>query len=327
MSYLTGTATDVDDLMSKLSTFAQANGWTLNKFVAGSGNGSSSETYLSKGVTFVIYQAQLIGGNNTYHGVFQPLDHPRLQVYVATGFNGANSAAGQPGTSLAKETNWLLPNMTAFHFFTDPTKEYLHIVVEVIANEFRHIQIGLMEKIGAYDGGQYNQSTAPGQNVNVISDPINFQHSYPWTQIGQVTGTFQFIRVNIDGVDWKSSRFNNTTSAWTPPLQMAAQGAWLDNHFDVRFFGNQDSQPNTFNSTVVLFPIPAFISRSATQRAPVGKPFDLRMANIKNVSPSTAIFFGGDEWLIFPFVQKKNPFIRDALPNSGFLAFAYLKVP
>jgi len=327
MSYETGTALNVDDLLAKLSVFAVANGWTENKFVAGTGNGSSSEMYLSKGVTFAIFDAQLTTGNNTYHGFNQALDHPHIDTYCATGFNGANPVNGQPGTSLHKETNWLLPNMTAYHFFTDPTKEYLHIVVEVIANEFRHIHIGLLDKIGAYDGGQYMQSTCPDQNINRIDDPVSFQHSYPWVQLGNGAGKFQKLRANIDGIAWKSSQFLNTTSAWTPPMRFAAQGEWLDNHFDIRLNGNVDSQPNTFNTTVILFPIPCFISRSATQRAPVGKPFDLRVGNIKNVSPSSSIFFGGDEWLIFPFVQKKNPFIRDEEPNSGFLAFAYLKVP
>jgi len=327
MSYLTGTATDVDDLLGKLSAFAQLNGWTENKVVAGTGNGASSEVYLSKGQTFVIFDAQFTGGSNLYHGVQQLLDHPHLDVYVATGFNGANPVNGQPGTSLFKETNWLLPNMTAFHFFTDPTKEYLHIVVEVIANEFRHIQVGLMEKIGAYDGGQYNQSINPIQSINVIDRPDNFQHSYPWTKIGSVAGRNQFIRVNIDGVDWKQSNSQDNTLGWAPPLRMAAQGEWLDNHFDMKFFDQGDTQPNTFNSTLVLFPMPAFIYRSSTQRAPVGKPFDVRMCNIQNVTPSASIFFGGDEWVILPFVQKKEPNQRDNLPNSGWLAFAYLKVP
>ena len=327
MSYLTGTATDVDDLLGKLSAFAQLNGWTENKVVAGSGNGSSSEVYLSKGQTFVIFDAQLTTGNNLYHGVQQALDHPHLDVYVATGFNGANPAANQPGTSLHKETNWLLPNMTAFHFFTDSTKEYLHVVVEVIANEFRHIQIGLLEKIGAYDGGQYNQSTNPIQSVSVIDVPNDFQHSYPWTKIGSVAGRPQFIRVNIDGVDWKTSSLQDSTSGWAPPLRMAAQGEWLDNHFDMKFFDQGDTQPNKFNTTAILFPMPCFIYRSSTQRAPVGKPFDVRMVNVQNITPSSSIFFGGDEWVILPFVQKKDPRQRDELPNSGWLAFAYLKVP
>lgn len=327
MSYETGTALNVDDLLGKLSVFAQANGWTENKIVAGTGNGSSSELYVSKGVTFVSFSAQLTGGNNVYHGKFQALDHPHIDTYVATGFNGANPVNGQPGTSANKETNWLLPNMTAYHFFTDSAKEYLHIVVEVIANEFRHIQVGLLEKIGVYDGGQYNQSTAPKQSVTVIDVPNDFQHSYPWTKIGNIAGEFQYIRVNIDGIDWKGSQFQDSTSAWVPPLRMAAQGEWLDNHFDMKFFDQGDTQPNQFNATVVLFPMPCFVSRSATQRAPVGKPFDVRMANCQNVAPSSSIFFGGDEWVILPFVEKKNPRQRDELPNSGWLAFAYLKVP
>ena len=102
MSYETGTALNVDDLLGKLSVFAQANGWTENKIVAGSGNGSSSELYLSKGITFAIFDAQFTAGSNLYHGVQQNLDHPHLDVYVATGFNGANPAANQPGTSLFK---------------------------------------------------------------------------------------------------------------------------------------------------------------------------------------------------------------------------------
>jgi len=329
MSYQTGTATDVDDLMAKLSTFAQANGWTEDKAVAGSGDGSSSETYLSKGVTFVIFDAQLDTSHpNVYHAVSQALDEPSLDVYVATGHNGASAASAQPGTSTVKDTNWLLPNMTAYHFFTDPTKEYLHIVVETTANEFRHIHVGLLDKIGAYDGGQYNQSTSPDQVFNTIDDPSNFQHSYPWTKLGNGAGKHQLLRVNIDGVDWKTTAALDTTSAFVAPLRMQGQGEVLDNHFDMRTSGLiRTTQPNRFNSTVVLFPIPCFISRSATQRAPVGKPFDLRMCNIKNVSPGAEISFGGDDWLIFPFVEKKNPNTDDELPNSGWLAFAYLKVP
>ena len=325
MSYQTGTATDVDDLMAKLSTFAQANGWTEDKAVAGSGDGSSSETYLSKGVTFVIFDAQLTGGNNVYHGVSQALDHPHLDVYVATGHNGANSASTQPGTSLHVETNWLLPNMTAYHFFTDSAEEYLHVVVETTANEFRHIHVGLLEKIGAYDGGQYNQGTGWWQGAIQIDNPVDFQHGVPWTKTGNGAGFHQFVRANVDGFSWKRSNFASA-EGWIPPLRHAGQGELLDNFFDMRSTG-LNAQPNSFNSTVILFPIPVYIIRSATQRAPIGKPFDLRCANIKNVAPGTEISFGGDDWLIFPFVEKKSPEIQDELPNSGWLAWAYLKVP
>jgi len=329
MSYQTGTALHIDDLLAKLSVFAVANGWTENKVVAGTGDGASSQMFLSKGVTFAVFEAVLdITHPNVYHGSSQNLDHPFLRQYVATGYNGAFAVNAQPGTSLQVTTNWLLPNFVAYHFFTDPTKEYLHIVVEVTANEFRHIHVGLLDKIGAFDGGQYNQGTRPDQFFTRIDDPSNFQHAYPWTKIGNGTGSNQFLRANIDGVDWKTTAALDTTSAWTPPMRHAGQGEWLENHFDARSSGlPRTTQPNRFNSTVVLFSIPCFISRSATQRAPVGKPFDLRVANIKNVSPSSTITFGADDWLIFPIVQKKEPTLRDELPNSGWLAFAYLKVP
>jgi len=224
------------------------------------------------------------------------------------------------------ETNWLLPNMTAFHFFTDPTKTYLHIVVETLANEFRHIHIGQLEKIGVYDGGEYVQGVCWDQNINRIHNPTDFQHGIAWTFIGNAVGRRQQLRANVDGQNWKITRAFNSPQEWFPPMGHSTVGFpnddWLSQQNNIK-----NGSPNTFNSTVILFPMPAYIHRSTTQRAPVGKPHDLRMCNIKNVAPSSSIFFGGDEWLIFPTVEKKNPGIRDGLPNSGWMAFAYLKVP
>lgn len=326
MSYETGTAFHIDDMLGKLSVFAQANGWTENKIVAGSGNGASSELYLSKGSSFWAFEAQLLGGNNTYHGVNQTLDHPFLDVYGSTGFDGGQVPAGQPNAHKDEvETNWLLPNFTAYHFFTDPTKTYLHVVIEVIANEFRHFHVGLLDKIGVYDGGEYTMGLRHSQSVNDIDDPVDFQHGIPWTFSGNTAGARQFVRANVDGFDWKISQ---GTSAETVrlPLRHAGQGEPLDNFVDMRATA-RNATPNTFNSTVVLFPIPVHIVRSTTQFAPIGKPFDIRVCNIKNVAPSTSIFFGSDEWLIFPFVQKQNPANRNDTPNTGWLAFAYLKIP
>lgn len=328
MSYQTGTATDIDDLLAKLSVFAQANGWTEDKIVAGSGNGASSELYLSKGIAFFQFQAQLSTGNNVYHGINQALDHPFLNMFGSTGFNGANPVGSQPGTNgIRVETNWLLPNFTAYHFFTDSAETYLHVVVEVIANEFRHFHVGILDKIGAYDGGQYVHGTSWDQGISFIDKPNNFQHGIPWTLIGNAVGRRQFLRVNIDGSDWKITQ-GITTTAWVPPFQHAAQGLPLEAFLEDNGSAfNVNCQPNSFNSTVILFPMPCHIIRSSTKRTPVGKPFDLRACNIRNVAPSSSIFFGGDEWLVFPEAQKNIPTDLNNITNSGFLAFAYLKVP
>ena len=327
MTYQTGTALNVDDLLAKLSVFAVTAGWTQNKVVAGSGNGSSSELYLSKGSSFWSFAGRFSAGSNLYHSVQQNLDHPHLDVHGSTGFNGANPVDGQPGTQKEEtETNWLLPNMTAYHFFTDPTKTYLHVAVETTANEFRHIHVGVLDKIGVYDGGEYTQGISHDQAQQFIDEPMNFQHGWAWTLIGNAVGRRQFIRADADGFDWKITQSLNTES-WAPPMQGAAQGYPLEDFLEVKSGFSKAAQPQTFNSTVVLFNMPCHIFRSSTKWTPVGKPHDLRICNMQNVSPSTSIFFGGDEWVIFPYVQKKDPAVRDNLPSSGFLAFAYKKIP
>ncbi len=329
MSYQTGTATDVDDMLGKLSAFAQANGWTEEKVVAGSGNGSSSELYLEKGGSHFQFQAQLDTVHpNLYHAVSQNLDEPFLNMYGSTGFNGANDIDDQPGTNgLRVTTNWLLPNFTAYHFFTDSSETYLHIVIEVIANEFRHMHIGVLDPIGVYTGGEYVQGLFHDQSSTFIDQPQNFQHGWPWFNIGNGTGRRHWLRVDIDGVDWKSPGSLTSPSAYLPPIQGSGQGYPLEDFLESKTATTKAAQPQTFNSTLVLFPIPLHIVRSSTQWTPVGKPFDLRMCNMENVAPSTTITFGGDEWLIFPIVQKKDPSIRDNLPNSGFIAYAYKKIP
>lgn len=327
MTYQTGTALHIDDMLGKLSVFAQAAGWTENKIVAGNGNGASSELYLSKGSSFFSFEAQLSVGSNVFHSVQQQLDHPFLDVHGSTGFDGGQPANGQPGThSEEVETNWLLPNMTAFHFFTDPTKTYLHVVIETLANEFRHFHVGLMDKLGAYDGGEYVCGTRHDQAQQFIDEPMNFQHGWPWTLIGNSVGSRQWIRVNADGFQWKRTQSLNTQT-WFPPMQGSAQGYPLEDFLEVKSNGSLAAQPNSFNSTLILFQMPAHIFRSSTLTTPVGKPHDLRMCNMKNIAPSTLVVFGGDEWLVFPYVVKKDPGLRDNLPNSAFLAFAYKKIP
>jgi len=326
MSYQTGTATNLDDLLAQLTTFAQANGWTENKQVPGSGNGSSSELYLSKGGGFWSFRANLVGGNNLYHAVSQLIDHPFLHMWGSTGFDGGQPVQSQPGTTKFEvETNWLLPNMTAYHFFTDPTKTYVHVVIETTAKEFRHFGFGILDKIGVYDGGEYVVGLEHSQSQNDIDDPADSQHGMLWVQFGNQAGEFQFVRANVDGFDWKLTT-GDTAETVFMPLRHAGQGDSLDNFLRATI-NQRNAQPNTFNSTVVLFPIPLYVHRSTTRRSPIGKPFDVRFANIRNVAPSSSIFFGGDEWLIFPMVQKNDPQERLNIPNTGWVALAYLKVP
>lgn len=328
MSYQTGTALDIDDLLVKLSTFAQANGWTLDKFVAGNGNGHSSELYLHKGASYVIYKAVLQGGFGYYHGVFlNPQNNPTIFMYGATGHDGGQDYENQPNTSNRTEVTWLLPNMTAYHFFTDPAQTYLHVVVEVTAGEYRHMSYGLCNKLGAYDGGEYVMGHWWDHNPAQIDVPEDFRHMPGIFAGGNATAYYCRFHCNIDGVRWKQYQGTQNFISIYACAYRNTQGTFLDTLLTPQSTGRSAS-PNTFNNVSPLHQIPVgWVVRATNFWTPVGHFPDVRALNMKNIAPSATLTLGSDDWLIFPAMEKKNPTTRDNLPNSGYLAYAYLKVP
>jgi len=326
MSYQTGTALHVDDLLQKLSTFAQANGWTEDKITTPSGNGSSVTLYLHKGVSYIVYYARLTGGNNTYHGVSQPIDHPDVWMYGATGHNGASDPWAQPGTSAKVEVNWLLPSMTAYHFFTDPAKTYLHVVVETTANEFRHFAFGVVEKVGTYDGGEYLQGCKWLQSANEIDDPKNVNQFPCWMHQGNSATYANRFRYNIDGNQWRRYYFNTPGTSIMGSQGSSSIAIW--NQAILNHSYSRSASPNAFNNAIILWRMyGGWVPRSSTLYIPTGCVNDVRFLNIRNVAPSTTYTLGADDWKIFPLIEKKNPNTRDDLPNSGDYGFAYKVVP
>ena len=326
MSYQTGTALDLDDLLQKLSTFAQANGWTENQFDAGSGNGADVDLFLSKGTNFIVFHARLTGGNNVYHGVSQAIDHPDMYMYGATGYDGGSAFNLQPGTSLRATTNWLLPSMTAYHFFTDPAKVYLHVVVETTANEFRHFANGQVAKVGNYDGGDYVMGTQWSQTTADIDVPSDSQHFPAWMHQGNGSTTQNRFRYNIDGNQWRHYYFNTVFQSIAGSQGSSSIAVW--NQAILNHSYSRSASPNAFNQAIILWRMyGGWNYRSSTFLVPTGCIEDVRFVNIRNVAPSTTYNLGGDDWIIFPLCEKKDPNLRDNLPNSGDYGFAYKVVP
>ncbi len=324
MSYQTGTATDIDDLLTKLSIFAQANGWTQQKAFTGSGGGVSSELYLSKGDSYFAFQAQVDNSYQNYHGVAQDMITYHLKYTGATGFDDGASYDGQPGSSTTLSVNCLQPNMTAYHFFTDPAKTYLHVAVETTANEFRHIIFGLCNKLGDYVGGEYCFSCHQDQYDDYIDSPGNEYHYLPFSSQNMWGNAAPTFHAEVDGQIWWTS-YSFSTSHWYLPLygNYATLG-----HIYASDTSNPVSAPNTFNQLAPLWSIPCgVIARSSTIYMPLGHFEDVRLVNMQYISPGESIILGSDEWVVFPQIEKKDPAVRDDLPSSGYLGIAYLKVP
>jgi hypothetical protein len=180
--------------------------------------------------------------------------------------------------------------------------------------------------LGAYDGGEYHLHHEPAQTLAGMNDPEYFVTHLPFhgfTSNGSRTGKFH---CNIDGVRWKQYYFNTIFSSMIPPVAFGNTGFPLDMMWGLH--SAEVAQPNTFNTQPVLLNISCgWTVRSSTVMTPVGHFPDVRAVNMKNLVPSSTLTLGGDDWLIFPMTEKKDPNISDGLPNSGWAGLAYLKVP
>ncbi len=325
MSYQTGTATDIDDLLTKLSIFAQANGWTQQKAFTGSGGGVSSELYLSKGDSYFAFQAQAIDDSQYYHGVTQDMIMYQLKYTGATGFDDGATYEGQPDSSSPTLVSFIQPNMTAYHFFTDPAKTYLHVAVETTDNEFRHIIFGLCNKLGDYVGGEYCFSCHQNQSPMYIDNPESSNHHLPFSSQNSSYPSYGHnFHAEVDGkIWWSSGSYSPLT--WSLPLY----GTYPTlGHIYASDTSDPVSAPNTFNQLAPLWSIPCgVISRSSTTYMPLGHFEDVRLVNMRYISPGGSIILGSDEWVVFPQIEKKDPAVKDELPSSGYLGIAYLKVP
>lgn len=145
MAYQTGTAKTPSELFTKLAEFAKAQGWVVDKTV-------NNELYLHN--------------DDGYWSFVLSAQSNFLLVYVNSGFDKSKGADAQPGssknnsfTTIETATTQLHSgNYVSYDFFG--TKQYLHIVVQIEADKFRHFGIGTLDKDGEYVGGQYTYGTS-----------------------------------------------------------------------------------------------------------------------------------------------------------------------
>ena len=330
MAYQTGTATDVDDLIAKLSTFLQANGWTEDKYVAGSGDGWSSELYISKGASFFTIEAGVQTASQFYLGQTQTIDRPYIRIRGATGHDGGQPVSNQPNThSNYAEVDWLQNNMTAYHFFTDPAQTYCHCVVESVANTFHHIVFGLANKIGTYDGGEYLFGHRHIHGPTNVDDPANSQHIFPWMGGGSSSTGRGYFHCNVDGVRWKRYHFLTTFQSIAASIQIGyTQGYPSEIWANPSSHAQRVATPQSFNDVSPLANIPCgWIIRSTTIWTPVGHFPDVRIVNMKNLSPGASLVLGGDTWRCFPLGRKEIPGLEGSFINTGYMGYAYKEIP
>lgn len=317
MAYQTGTAKTLNELLTKLAEFAQTQNWVIDK-------AANNEIYLHNNVGF--WSCGLDGDSNLF------------LTYVNTGFNKSKIVSDQPGTSKKnayQEVNTATSqlhngNYVSYDFFG--TSQYLHIVVQIEANKFRHFGFGILDKEGVYVGGQYAFGTyitdnyghyqnsdhaygfstgAEGKQAVLRADGISGYKKTPW----------YFAPVDI-------SDFNNINKKDYGKylLTLGRASMYQDNktyHPDKLLV---DFSQSKFGQTLIPCPHSLIAHGIDGVFRRLGILPDRYECTMVGIQPRQILEIAGERWMIIPSAQydeRNANSIEEDKNNSGIQGVAY----
>lgn len=314
MAFQTGTATTIENLMTQLSTFVQANGWTQDFF----NSGDPGTIGFSKNQNFVSFQwSETADGLGTM-AIYQARaadQAPTTDPWTATGDSGAGLASNI--TSFFDDglsCNAFAGPHTGYWFFEqDSGPAYVHVVVEVDAGRYRHFGFGQIDKIGDWVGGEYTYGIKifqGGQSEDPTSSFNNYGIDSSNTQVSADGGA----TLRVEGHTGEPSAatiwaafFNGTVGndRGGNPRWRGVHGWRYSPEFGSLYW-MRISEASAFKP---MFPIEMAVADFAG--APdliykLGYQPDVRMVNIANLVPGQIINIGGDDWYFFPVVRKQR---------------------
>lgn len=323
MAYQTGTTTDLGDLMQKLSTFAQANGWNLDHETID----VTSIRGLSKNGIFVAFQFPVAGD---VIAIYQNLSNDNtVSVWASTGDSGVGIDNINPATfGNSRHINEIAGPHAAFHFFEqNANPAYIHVVVEVETNRFRHFGFGEIEKIGDWIGGEYSYGNLWQQSVSAIDDPKNASHVLG-LGLGNSSNFLATMHIRGQPEQAAADRWGLIgAGSGFPQQQDRAGNDRLPCLGGV--MGGMNSQMTPFrvsNLTAFKPLIPIMVSVRDTSPLPdtarlLGTWPDVRVVNMANLAPSETFVIAGETWFVFPWARKQ--FLKNDTEESWNGGLAY----
>ena len=211
MQYQTGSASSPVDLLQQLVTWLVGIGWTQDRSaVEGSGWTASlhkSGNYAHLRATMYEATPWLVGSAGSTYA---------LNLYLGTGYNGANSWNNQAGAPLGASSNPVGVGMRLsagpfgnYYFFADAAGDNVVIVVQVTPGLYTHLGWGLsLNKAGSWTGGPYFFGSTGGYNTSWTTGSANLAGLTSTTDcpfVGSDPGTTAvgFVRVDVDSFTGK----------------------------------------------------------------------------------------------------------------------------
>lgn len=328
-----GTASSIADLFTKLSTFAVAAGWTQD-FAA------SDRLLLHKGICFPSFR--WASSSPTCAGIYQALAFVNSGTDPGnhTNDSGQGAVSGTDATILAGRSVPLVNSSMPYWFFTSGSADYVHVVVQVAAGDFRHFGFGNLTKAGTWTGGEYSYGWRYKQSGGIGSNAITLDSTMLLDAIsGSVVGG--------GGLPNTMQPFASCVHAESLPNEGGSSKwalAWgggvpssNDRGGNARVFmqgglrgGMAQVAFHRYNGSLVTGLV-AMIPVNVWYRDPVNTTRWYRMGQMPDVRQVRMdAFVGGQEvtvstdtWIVFP-AKALTTF---GAANTRSLGVAYLKVP
>jgi len=221
MSFSSGTATSLEDLLDKFRIFAETSGYTTNRFAA---SGAGYVLNLQKAGS---YANTLYCNLRSYHNEDPAGQIPQattgVVVNMSTGYSGAADIMDQPGAPAAMNAAttyygaliYPVSVVGKYWFFSDTSPEFLAAVIQLPNTEFRHTVFGEIEKTDAtVPGGEFFYATN-GMNQTNPTAVLPFE---PTAGAGQ-TPSHSYIRLDLDERSgwWMAGAKDTLGTSWSAP--------------------------------------------------------------------------------------------------------------
>ena len=331
MAFETGTATDTNDLMTKLNTFAVANGWTSNEFST-----VTQRLALQKNSCYV--NVRWLGTGNQV-AMSQSIGWTSAATPINAQPDDSGGEVSVTGTVLDGKRLFIGNSpFVNYWFFEDDAGGifYIHVVVEYDADTFTGMSFGILDKFGTWTGGEFlTASYLPSgypSGTGALGDRFNMTIFDGAMFIGNAENAHTMRIEGLPGMDaaskWGVFHADHTDTldpdrAGNPRYHI--WGGLRGGIYEPTLAFVPSSNGGAFTP---LRPVPIlYISTAlANPRAYLlGYVPDLRSLNISSFVPGLEVNLGGDVWIPFPQVRKRwQP--GNSIPQSGNAGYAIKKV-
>lgn len=327
MAYETGSATDGTDLFSKLSTFAQANGYVEEYY-----NGTTRFLSLSRAADSLY--VTFYWDNTDTVGIWQALGFSAGQQETPWGQvdDSGNGAAETADLHPGRVVNAIGAGpFTAYHFFAYDTPSYsIHIVLEFSPGLYRHFGFGQLAKSGAWTGGAWvgGHLWNPASSFDQYSFPNSTKHSILLDgRLGPGSAQYSAYDSNAGGtlhlegfdgqeagakwghgVDPDSSDVNTGNDRSGKQKVRIAGG--IRQGIAISQFGFL--LPDLSVGFIPIIPIETFYHKDDASSGTgndwyyLGKMGNVGHIHLHGITPAQELTVGGETWIAFPGVRKSD---------------------